>query len=103
METVKVKLYYVEIYESTSDVVHGFKRKIREIWIPTLGICFNEEGYAFCEEGPRVSGALIDTVIDKSLADDILFYVKAKSIATPKIERFFKDREGLDALRRGII
>ncbi len=44
---VKGKLYKVIVYESTLAFSHGEYKETQEVYIPQLGIAFNEKGYVF--------------------------------------------------------
>ena len=52
---MKALKYVVEIQ---IDPVHSWsKRKIREVWVPSCKMCFNEEKFAFPSDEPRAPEA----------------------------------------------
>jgi hypothetical protein len=50
---MKAYKYEVSVCEGGLALSHGFVEKIREIWIPELGIIFNEKFGAFKSKEPR--------------------------------------------------
>lgn len=44
---MKATLYELYVAEGALDLTHGNFITIREIYIPSLGICFNSKGFAF--------------------------------------------------------
>jgi hypothetical protein len=47
MEALKYKI------QITTDLIHNFSKEIEEIYIPQIGVCFNEAGGAFKNNEPR--------------------------------------------------
>jgi len=72
--TVKAIKYKTKIYEGILDHVHGSYQIIEEVYIPSVGVCFNDKGFAFASEGPRKDTQYqenidIDIEISKKLAN----------------------------------
>ena len=62
------------------DPVHSWgDRVIDEIFIPSIGCCFNQEGFAFLSESPRRNKGIEEVEIDEEEVSVLKQYCKFKT------------------------
>jgi hypothetical protein len=62
-------------YQTTiqDDLVHSYTRRtIREVWVPSCKMCFNEEKFAFPSEEPRVQESECEEIFIPPYWSDVL-------------------------------
>lgn len=111
-ETVQGLQYQVKIYEGAyeraMDAIHGGGQMIKEVFIPSHKVIFNEKNHAWIAEkprnvgsvkfmGPEVEQPLTEILVPKDLADRVTKAAqlkfeadKAKEALEPDLQKFWK-------------
>lgn len=88
------KKYQVEVHESALERSHNMGRVIEEVFIPELGICFNDQGFAFkYHEIRNETKDAEDIEIDDNRANRIAIHVNRHEELQDWLKLFFNGED----------